>query len=104
MVLEFTDENFQKEVLESEKPVLVDFGAEWCSPCLMIAPIIEEIYNEYKDKIKVGRIDVDKNPDSAVKYGIRSIPALLFFKDGKVEEQVIGFQSKKNIVKKLNLV
>ena len=103
MVLEFTDENFQKEVLESDKPVLIDFWAEWCSPCLMIAPIIEEIYEEHKDKIKVGRMNVDQNPNSAVKYGIRSIPSLLFFKEGKVEEQIIGFQPKNNIIKKLKL-
>ena len=69
----------------------------------MLAPITEEIYNEYKDKIKVGKIDVDKNPNTAVKYGIRSIPSLLFFRDGKVEEQVIGYQSKKNIIKKLSI-
>ncbi|NVM01436.1 MAG: thioredoxin [Candidatus Helarchaeota archaeon] len=103
MDLEFTDENFQKEVLESEKPVLIDFWAEWCAPCSMLAPIIEEISNEYRDKIKVGRIDVDKNPNTAVKYGIRSIPSLLFFKDGKVEEQLIGYQSKNNIIKKLSI-
>jgi len=103
MALEFTDENFKREVLESEMPVLVDFWAEWCSPCLMLAPITEEIYNEYKDKIKVGKIDVDKNPNTAVKYGIRSIPSLLFFRNGKVEEQVIGYQSKKNIIKKLSI-
>ena len=92
MPLEFTDANFQKEVLESDVPVLVDFWAEWCAPCLMLEPIIEEISREYKDKIKVGKLDVDKNPNTAVKFGIRSIPSLLFFKNGKVEEQIIGYQ------------
>lgn len=103
MALELTDDNFQAEVLESDLPVLVDFWAEWCSPCLMLAPIVDEIRNEYKDTIKVGKLNVDNNPNTAVKYGIRSIPCLLFFKDGKVEEQIIGFQPKKNIIKKLML-
>ncbi len=103
MALEFTDENFQSEVLESDIPVLVDFWAEWCAPCIMLAPIIEEIGNEYNDKIKVGRLDVDSNQSTAVKYGIRSIPSLLFFKNGEVVEQIVGMQPKENIVKKLNL-
>jgi len=103
MPLEFTDENFEKEVLESGIPVLVDFWAEWCSPCLMLAPIIEEINNEYKGKLKVGRLNVDKNPNTAVKYGIMSIPSLLLFKNGKVEEQIVGYQPKKNIIEKLNI-
>ncbi len=103
MALQLTDDNFQEKVLESDSPVLVDFWAEWCSPCLMLAPIVDEISNEYKDKIKVGKLNVDNNPNTAVKYGIRSIPCLLFFKDGKVEEQIVGFQPKKNIITKLKL-
>jgi thioredoxin 1 len=103
MPFELTDQNFQKEVLESETPVLVDFWAEWCSPCLMLAPIIKEIDEEYKGKLKVGKLDVDRNPDTAVKYGIMSIPSLLLFKNGKVETQLIGYQSKKSIIEKLNV-
>jgi len=103
MALEFTDESFQSEVLESDIPVLVDFWAEWCAPCIMLAPIIEEIGNEYNDKIKVGRLNVDSNQSTAVKYGIRSIPSLLLFKNGEVVEQIVGMQPKEDIIKKLNL-
>jgi len=103
MALEFTDENFQSEVLDSEIPVLVDFWAEWCAPCIMLAPAIEEIKNEYNDKIKVGKLNVDNNQNTAVKYGIRGIPSLLFFKNGVAVEQIVGVQTKENIVKKLNL-
>ena len=103
MAIELTDQNFQKEVLESDMPVLVDLWAEWCAPCLMLAPIIEEISNDYKDKIKVGRLDVDKNPNTSVQYGIRSIPTLLYFKNGKVEKQIVGYQSKNSIVDSLDI-
>ena len=103
MELEITDDNFQKEVLDSDIPILIDFWAEWCSPCLMLAPTIEEIAKEYDGKIKVGKLNVDNNPNTAVKYGIRSIPSLLYFKNGNVEGQVIGLQSKKNIIEKLGL-
>ena len=103
MELEINDDNFQKEVLESDVPVLIDFWAEWCSPCLMLAPTIEEITKEYDGKIKVGKLNVDNNPNTAVKYGIRSIPSLLYFKNGNVEGQIIGLQSKKNIIEKLGL-
>ncbi len=103
MAIELTDQNFQKEVLESDMPVLVDLWAEWCAPCLMLAPIIEEISNDYKEKIKVGKLDVDKNPNTSVQYGIRSIPTLLYFKNGKVEKQIVGYQSKNSIVDSLDI-
>ncbi|MFM8439380.1 MAG: thioredoxin, partial [Candidatus Kapaibacterium sp.] len=79
-----TDDNFQTEVLESQHPVLIDFWAEWCGPCRMIGPIIEELAGEMQGKVKVGKVDVDQNPRVAMEYGIRSIPALLVFHEGKV--------------------
>ena len=102
--VDFTDDNFQKEVKESPIPVLVDFWAVWCAPCKMIAPFVEEIAVEYGDRIKVGKVDVDSNQKTAAEFGIRSIPSLLIFKDGKVAEQIIGAVPKKEIVKKLESV
>ena len=99
-----TDENFQKEVKESPLPVLVDFWAVWCAPCRMIAPFVEDIAKEYGDRIKVGKLDVDSNQKTAAEFGIRSIPSLLIFKDGKVAEQIIGAVPKKEIVKKVESV
>jgi len=89
-LLHFTDENFKKEVLDSHLPVLVDFWAHWCGPCKMITPIIEEMAREYKDKMKIGKIDVDANPRITTQYGIMSIPTLIFFKHGKIMGQVTG--------------
>ena len=100
----FTDDNFQKEVKESPIPVLVDFWAVWCAPCLMIAPFVEEIAKDYEGKIKVGKVDVDSNQKTAAEFGIRSIPSILLFKDGKVAEQIIGAVPKKEIVKKVESV
>jgi len=94
----FTDNNFDEEVINSESPVLVDLWAEWCGPCLMIGPIIEEIANEYEEKIKVGKLNVDDNQKTAAKYGVRSIPTLLFFKGGELVDQIVGAQSKAKIV------
>jgi thioredoxin 1 len=96
-----TDDNFQAEVLQSDKPVLVDFWAAWCGPCRMIAPAIEELAREYDGKAKVGKLDVDNNQRVAMEYGIRSIPALLIFKDGKVIDQIIGAVPKSHIAAKL---
>jgi thioredoxin 1 len=99
--VEITDANFQKEVLNSDKPVLVDFWAVWCAPCKMVAPVVEELAKEYDGKLKVGKLDVDSNPEVSMKYGIRSIPTLMVFKGGKVVEQIIGAVPKRNLVEKV---
>ena len=100
--IEFTDGNFKAEVLDSDKPVLVDFWAVWCGPCRMIAPIVEELAGEFERKVKVGKLDVDNNQNSAVTYGVRSIPTLLVFKGGKVVDTIIGAVPKAKIVASLN--
>jgi thioredoxin 1 len=92
--LHFTDGNFKKEVLESNLPCLVDFWASWCGPCKMIAPFIDELAKEYAGKMKIGKIDVDVNPKVATEYGIMSIPTIVFFKNGKVLNQLAGAVSK----------
>jgi len=100
----FTDDNFEAEVLQSNTPVLVDFWAVWCGPCKMIAPIVEELAVEYNGKAKFGKLDVDNNQQSAIKYGVRSIPTLLIFKDGKLQDTIIGAVPKAHIVNKLETV
>ena len=101
----FTDGNFDAEALKSEVPVIVDFWAAWCGPCRMIAPIIEELAGEYEGKIKIGKLDVDENQQTAIKYGVRSIPTVLFFKDGKVAETIIGAVPKSMFAEKItNLI
>lgn len=100
--VEFTDANFKSEVLEATgKPVLVDFWAEWCGPCKMQGPIVEEIANEMGDKAKIGKLEVDLNPGTAQQFQILSIPTIAIFKDGKVVWQAVGLQQKQTIVKEL---
>jgi len=90
----FTDDNFKSEALDSNVPVVVDFWAVWCGPCRMIAPIIEELATAYEGKVKIGKLDVDTNQNTAVTYGVRSIPTVLFLKGGQVVDTIIGAQSK----------
>ncbi len=101
-IVEFTDDNFSDEVENNGQPVLVDFWAEWCGPCRMVGPVVDEIAGEYEGKAKVGKVNVDDNPEISVKYGIRSIPALLIFKDGEVVDQIIGAVPKAQIKKQLD--
>jgi thioredoxin 1 len=97
VALEFTDANFQEEVLAASGPVLVDFWAEWCGPCKAIGPAIEELATEYSDKAKVGKVDIDSNRDTAMQYNIQSIPSILIFKDGQVVETIVGMKAKEDI-------
>tara|TARA_B100002049_G_scaffold6585_1_gene4642 strand:- start:459 stop:785 length:327 start_codon:yes stop_codon:yes gene_type:complete len=103
-LIEFTDDNFDTEVLKSNLPVLVDFWAEWCGPCKMIGPIVEEIASDYAGKVKVGKVNVDFNNQVAMQYGIRGIPALLVFKGGSVANQIVGAVPKNNITQILDEV
>lgn len=100
--LELTDANFQSEVLNADIPVLVDFWAAWCGPCRAIAPIISELATEYAGKAKVGKVDVDTNPQTAMNYNVRSIPTLLFFVGGEIRDQMIGSANKREFQKKLD--
>ena len=98
-VVVVTDAEFESTVLQSDKPVILDFWAEWCQPCKMLSPTVEEIAGEYENTVKVGKLNVDDNPDTATKYGIRGIPTLLFFKGGQVVQQLVGVKSKSEIKK-----
>ena len=100
--VEVTDANFDEQVLKSSVPVLVDFWADWCAPCKMIAPILEELANEYDGKIAFAKVDVDSNPETSLTFGIRSIPNLLVFKNGKPMDQVIGAVPKAVLKKRLD--
>lgn len=101
VVTHLTDDNFKKEVLESSLPVLVDFWAPWCGPCKMIGPFIEEAAKEFDKKIKIAKINIDDNPKIPTQYGIMSIPTLMFFKGGKVMDQVVGALNKHDLKKKI---
>jgi thioredoxin 1 len=102
MAIEVNDINFDDLVIKSDKPVMVDFWAEWCGPCRMVAPIMEEISQEYEGKVLVVKCDVDSSPSVSEKYSIRNIPTILFFKDGKIADKQVGAVPKKNFVAKLN--
>jgi len=101
MAKEFTTENFKQEVLESKTPVLVDFWAEWCGPCRMIAPLIDELHDHFKGDAIVGKVNVDSESEISAKYGITSIPTLLFFKDGEIVDKHVGSASKSQLEEKL---
>lgn len=97
----FTDADFKTEVLSSEIPVLVDFWAEWCGPCVMMGPIIEEVAKDYEGKMKIGKLNVDSNPETAQKYSVMSIPSFKFFKNGEVVEELTGTMTKEALVEKI---
>jgi thioredoxin 1 len=101
MAFEITDSNFEKEVLENDKVTVIDFWAEWCGPCRMVSPIIEELAAEYEGKATIGKVDVDSNPNVSLKYGIRSIPTILYIKNGEVVDKQVGLASKKALADKL---
>lgn len=97
-----TDENFDQEIVNSSQPALIDFWAPWCGPCKVLSPLVDELATEYQGKpIKIGKVNVDENSDIASKYGIMSIPTLLFFKAGKVVDQLVGVQNKEDLKKKI---
>lgn len=98
MEIKLSTENFEKEVLKSEKPVLVDFYVDWCGPCNAMAPVIEELAKELEGKVKVGKINVDENPDIAVEYNVMSIPTLIVFKNGKEEKRLVGLRNKEELI------
>ncbi|MBI5428309.1 MAG: thioredoxin [Nitrospinae bacterium] len=98
-VVPISDEEFESSIMGSSKPALVDFWAEWCQPCKMLAPTVEELAQEYEDRLLVGKLNVDDNPSTATKFGIRGIPTLLLFKNGKVVQQMVGVKSKAEIKK-----
>jgi thioredoxin 1 len=99
-----TDANFESEVMKSDKPVVIDFWAAWCGPCKMIAPIIEELAGDYEGRAKIGKLDVDENQQTAIKYGVRSIPTVLIIKNGELKDTIIGAVPKSVFISKLEAV
>lgn len=104
MVKEVTDANFKQEVLESDKPVLLDLWAEWCGPCRMVGPIVEELAEDYDGKAVCAKLDVDANPNTSVEYGVRNIPTLLFFKNGELVDKQVGLVPKAQLAAKLDAI
>jgi thioredoxin 1 len=101
-IVEFTDANFDQEVLQSAQPVMVDFWAAWCGPCKALGPIVDEVATAYSGRVKVGKMDVDRNAATPMRYGVRGIPTLLIFKGGKVAEQIVGYVPKERIQQALD--
>jgi thioredoxin 1 len=104
MALEITDANFEELVLKSDKPVLVDFWAEWCGPCRMIGPVVEELHGEYEGKAVIGKVNVDNNPSVSAQFGVRNIPTILFIKGGEVVDKVVGAVPKAQLASKLDAI
>jgi thioredoxin 1 len=104
LISALTQDNFEKEVLQSATPVLVDFWAEWCGPCKMIAPLLDELADEYQGKVKIGKVNIDEQQELATKYGIRAIPTLLVINKGQVAEQMVGAKSKRDLKASLDRV
>jgi thioredoxin 1 len=101
MAKEFTDDNFQVEVLDSDKLSMIDFWAEWCGPCRAIGPVVEELSKEFEGKVNIGKVNVDHNPQLSMNYGITSIPAILFIKNGQVVDKLVGAQPKHSFIKRI---
>lgn len=101
MAYEFTDANFQQEVLQNDKITLIDLWAEWCGPCRMMSPVVEELAKEYKDRVLVGKLNVDDNPEVPTNYNVRGIPTFLLFKNGELKEKIVGAQTKKYLQDKI---
>lgn|SRR5690554_5903214 len=104
MAIEITDENFQDLVMKSDKPVMLDFWAEWCGPCRMIGPIVEEMSGEYDGKAVIGKVDVDRNPELSVQFGVRNIPTIVFIKGGEVVDKSVGAVPKAQLTSKLDAI
>lgn len=104
MALEITDANFEELVMKSDKPVMVDFWAEWCGPCRMIGPVVEELHGEYEGKALIGKVNVDNNPNVSAQFGVRNIPTILFIKGGEVVDKVVGAVPKAQLASKLDAI
>ncbi len=100
--VDVSDQTFQEEVLKSKAPVLVDFWASWCGPCKMVAPVLDELAGTYEGQVKVAKVNVDDNPDTASRYGVMSIPTLILFKNGEPQETLVGFQNKESLEEVIN--